>query len=70
MVSFFSYRDGKGDPRGFKNMLAINNISNKAFIRYVGNRLHVLFYLCNSVCLYRKQLISFLRGTCSAQTLG
>ena len=66
----FSYKDGKGDPRGFINMLVVNNIPNKAFIRYVGNRLHVLFYLSGSVCLYRETLMAFFKNQCSAQALG
>ena len=36
------YKQGKGDPAGFKHFLHQENIKPGVIVRYVGNRLHVL----------------------------
>ena len=39
------YKDGKGDPRGFKIFLENENLKLGIVPRYRGNRLHVLFHI-------------------------
>ena len=40
------YKDGKGDPRGFKAFLDSYNLPRDFVPRYRGNRLHILFHIC------------------------
>ena len=40
------YKDGKGDPRGFKAFLDSHNLPCGFVPRYRGNRLHILFHIC------------------------
>ena len=42
----FRFKDGKGDPKGFKTFLDRENLPRGLIPRYRGNRLHVLFHLC------------------------
>ena len=39
------YKDGKGDPRGFKAFLDSHNLPGGFVPRYRGNRLHILFHI-------------------------
>ena len=39
------YKEGKGDPKGFKQFMKKENIKSKTIVRYVGNMMHVLFHL-------------------------
>lgn len=39
------YKDGKGDPRGFKSFLDSEGLPRGIIPRYRGNRLHVLFHI-------------------------
>ena len=38
------YKQGKGDPSGFKIFTTKENVSPGLIVRYVGNRLHVIFH--------------------------
>ena len=38
------FKQGKGDPAGFKLYLRQNNIKSSIIVRYVGNRFHVMFH--------------------------
>ncbi len=44
-ISKMRYKEGKGDPVGFKQFLWQENIKPGTIVHYVGNRLHVLFFL-------------------------
>ena len=39
------FKQGNGDPSGFKQFMRQENIKSALFVRYVGNRFHVLFHL-------------------------
>ena len=39
------FKQGKGDPGGFKQFLRQENIKPGIIVRYVGNRFHVVFHL-------------------------
>ena len=39
------FKQGKSDPGGFKQFLRQENIKPGIIVRYVGNRLHVVFHL-------------------------
>ena len=45
-VNKLCYKDGKGDPKGFKTFLEDNNLPKGLIPRYRGNRLHILFHIC------------------------
>ena len=40
------FKDGKGDPQGFKTFLDDHDLPRGLVLRYRGNRLHVLFHIC------------------------
>ena len=40
------FKDGKGDPRGFKAFLKSEHLPSGFIPRYRGNRLHILFDIC------------------------
>ena len=44
------FKDGKGDPRGFKAFLDQEGLPRGILPRYIGNRLHVLFHIAGT-CL-------------------
>ena len=37
------FKQGKGDPGGFKQFLRQENIKPEIIVRYVGNRFHVVW---------------------------
>ena len=45
------YKQGKGDPAGFKMFMHQENIKPSVIVRYVGNRFHVLFHLAGIILL-------------------
>ena len=67
-ISKLRYKDGKGDPLGFKTFLAENNIDNRLLVRYVGNRLHTLFHLGGSIFHLRDSLLAFME-VCSQEKI-
>ena len=40
------FKQGKGDPSGFKQFMCQENIKSALFVRYVGNRFSILLVLC------------------------
>jgi hypothetical protein len=56
------YKDGKGDPQGFKNFLTTNGLAKGFIPRYRGNRLHILFHLCGKYFAYFELFSSFLKN--------
>ncbi|RUS79206.1 hypothetical protein EGW08_013035 [Elysia chlorotica] len=64
--SFPRFKDGSGDPSGFKDMLRRHNIPVGTFVRYVGNRMHVLFHLAGVIVLHRGKVKEFLETRCTA----
>ena len=51
------FKQGKGDPSGFKQFLRQNNIKPSIIIRYVGNRFHVMFHLAGVLYYLREKLL-------------
>lgn len=65
-VNKFRYKDGKGDPKGFKVFLSDNNLPKGIIPRYRGNRLHVLFHICGKLHEYHDLFMEFFtNGTVS-----
>lgn len=55
------YKDGKGDPRGFKTFLA-KEFTLTLIPRYRGNRLHVMYTYCKVFLERYDALASFFAG--------
>ena len=58
------YKQGKGDPVGFKQFMRQENIKPGTIVRYVGNRLHlagIFFFL-------RGKLLHYLKCICNNRT--
>ena len=68
-VSKMRYKQGKGDPRGFKSFFKARGLPMKELPRYVGNRLHVLFHLAAVLFSRQADLVEYLSRYCS-QTAG
>ncbi|GFO40098.1 hypothetical protein PoB_006660300 [Plakobranchus ocellatus] len=68
-VSKLRFKDGKGDPTGFKSFLKSQKIDSRLLPRYVGNRLHIVFHLGGSIYYLRKPLLIYLKTQCSQQKL-
>ena len=49
-----------GDPRGFKSFCSEQEIPPCTFVRYVGNRLHVLFLMAGRIFKYQSELKEYL----------
>ena len=61
------FKDGKGDPIGFKSFLS-EQLLGKGFIpRYRGNRLHVIFHICGKYFAHHDAFLTYLS---SGLTLG
>ena len=58
------YKQGKGDPAGFKHFLHQENIKPGVIVRYVGNRFHVLFYLSGIFFQLKDKLLNYLQSMC------
>ena len=54
------FKQGKGDPGGFKQFLRQENIKPGIIVRYVGNRFHVVFHLAGVLYYLREKLLIFL----------
>ena len=63
------YKQGKGDPAGFKMFMRQENIKPSMIVRYVGNRFHVLFHLAGVLYLLRDKLMMYLENVCHNTTL-
>ena len=61
------FKDGKGDPMGFKSFLS-EQLLGKGFIpRYRGNHLHVIFHICGKYFAHHDAFLTYLS---SGLTLG
>ena len=71
-LSKMRYKQGKGDPSGFKFFMKKDNVSPGLIVRYVGNRLHVTFHLAGVFFFLRDLLQLYLdnysRNTTSLRT--
>ena len=68
-ISKLRFKQGVGDPAGFKSFFQRNGVPIGLFTRYVGNRLHVLFHLAGVIISQRDLLMSYLQDYCSSGTL-
>ena len=62
------YKQGKGDPAGFKHFLHQENIKPGVIVHYVGNRFHVLFYLSGIFFQLKDKLLNYLQIMCLNNT--
>ena len=67
-ISKMRYKNGTGDPAGFKHFLKSNDIMPSMITRYVGNRIHVLFHLAGTIYYLREKLLMYLRTSCNCNT--
>ena len=71
-LSKMRYKQGKGDPSGFKLFMKKENVSPGLIVRYVSNRLHVIFHLAGVFFFLRDLLQLYLdkysRNTTSLRT--
>ena len=58
------FKDGKGDPHGFRVFLHDQNLPQSLIIRYRGNRLHVLFKLAAVYVIHHKSIMLYLTTRC------
>uniref|UniRef100_A0A8C7YFM4 Uncharacterized protein n=1 Tax=Oryzias sinensis TaxID=183150 RepID=A0A8C7YFM4_9TELE len=69
-VNKFRYKDGKGDPRGFVSFLEKSGLPKGLLPRYRGNRLHVLFVICEQLIYHYDLFLDFFStGTVSCRDL-
>ncbi|GFR69991.1 hypothetical protein ElyMa_002061600 [Elysia marginata] len=68
-ISKLRFKDGKGDPAGFKAFIKSEKIDPSLLPRYVGNRLHVIFHLGGSIFFLKDHLLTYLKNKCSQQKL-
>ena len=62
LLLFFSFKQGTGDPEGFKLFLSELGVPIGSFPRYVGNRLHVLFHIACFIVRHMESFRVFLKG--------
>ena len=62
------FKQGKGDPGGFKQLLRQENIKPGIIVRYVGNRFHVVFHLAGVLYYLREKLLIYLDTSCRNTT--
>ena len=58
-VNRFRYKDGKGDPKGFKVFLDNEGLPRGIIPRYRGNRLHILFHICGKFIEHYEAFLKF-----------
>ncbi|GFS23582.1 hypothetical protein ElyMa_003393100 [Elysia marginata] len=54
------FKQGTGDPGGFKTHFKELGVPIGTFVRYVGNRMHILFHLGGIYFLHRRATFSAL----------
>lgn len=64
-LSKLRYKQGKGDPVAFKAFFKSRAIPLKLFLRYVGNRLHILFHLAGTYFHLQELVIDLLSNFCA-----
>ena len=62
------FKQGKGDPGGFKQFLRQENIKPGIIVCYVGNRFHVVFHLAGVLYYLREKLLIYLDTSCCNTT--
>ena len=58
------FKDGKGDPHGFRVFLKDNDLPQSLIVRYRGNRLHVLFKLAATYITHYTDMKTYLTKRC------
>ena len=58
------FKDGKGDPHGFRVFLKDNHLPQSLIVRYRGNRLHVLFKLAATYITHYTYMKTYLTTRC------
>ena len=53
------FKQGKGDPGGFKQYLRQENIKPGIMVCYVGNRFHIVFHLAGVFYYLRDKLLNY-----------
>ena len=66
-ISKMRYKQSSGHPGSFKRYFKMNNLSLALIPRYVGNRMHVLFLLAESVFYLHEHLLEYLNKWCPVQ---
>ncbi|KAG1655884.1 Protein bric-a-brac 2 [Nymphon striatum] len=61
-INKMRYKDGKGDPLGFKLFLQANELPIGFIPRYRGNRLHIFFNICGKLFAYHDKFLTFLQS--------
>ena len=67
-VNKMRYKQGKGDPAGFKQFLRQEGIRRGIIARYVGNRFHIVFHSAGVLHYLRKKLSLYLDTVCRNTT--
>lgn len=62
------FKDGKGDPLGFRIFLEEANLGKGLIQRYRGNRLHILFHLALVYHQHYDKFIEYLQNKCLNNT--
>ena len=63
-VNKLRYKDGRGDPKGFKTYLDNAGLPRGLIPRYRGNRLHIMFHICGKLHSHRDFFLKmFEEGT-------
>ena len=62
------FKQGKGDPAGFKLFLRQNYIKSSIIVRYVGNRFHVMFHQAGVLYYLQEKLLMYLENVCNSKT--
>ena len=61
------YKQGTGDPAGFKLFMKQEGMKPSTMVRYVGNRLHVMFHLAGIIFSFHERLHYFLDKLCMCE---
>ena len=67
-ITKMRYKQGKGDPAGFKHFLHQEGIKLSIIPRFVGNRFHIVFHLAGVMFYLRDKLIVYLETMCRNET--
>ena len=59
------FNQGTGDPAGFKHFLMQKNIRPGMIVRYVGNRLHILFHVAGIYFSMHDHFTLYLASLCA-----
>jgi hypothetical protein len=67
-LSKMRYKNGTGDPKGFKNFMKVNGIKSQMIPRYVGNRMYILFHLSGTFYFLQDKLMVYLEKFCNCNS--